>query len=464
MADNTVSFPDLALDKFSGNDPEQDVRSFLTTVENKINFSMGHEPDNDDDRARYLFRKKALFSSLLRGPAAEWYTDNIGDGHDWQHIRTHFLTRFSDNRDKYRYRITAENSVRGNEEIIKNYFHRVKRAVDRGWPDEENADNAARAALNAQRRQKYIEFAVRGLTPNELKNKAHQYLIEHPNATWEQFQEHVTNKDLVFTISSQLAPNSSQNQKTLINELREDINAMKNMLKEQQVNSLAVTNSLPYGCPSSHWHDYHVSAVDVNNTSRQNITRFCKYCQRNGHTLQYCRKKTYDDEAKRAQLRATEEKKVTFTNDYNKRKGPGFGSQQNYQSSPRPNFTNNQRSNQQSNQNFNRGRPNEGNNRNENWNRNNSQQSNNFNNFNGNNNHSSSSRPTSTSTNLRNNTPYTGNRPNSPYNFSARPQNANSEYNRNFPTNNNSFPNSVQFIDEEGQDRVSTISFNPLNC
>ena len=88
---------------------------------------------------------------------------------------------------------------------MKNHFHRVKRAVDRGWPDEENADNAARAALNAQRRRKYIEFVVRGLTPNKLKNKAHQYLIEHPNATWEQFQEHVTNKDLVFTISSQLA-------------------------------------------------------------------------------------------------------------------------------------------------------------------------------------------------------------------------------------------------------------------
>ena len=107
-----------------------------------------------------------------------------------------------DNRDKYRYRITAEKSVRGNEEIIKHYFHRVNRAVDRGWPDEENADNAARAALNAQRKQKYVEFAVRGLTPNELKNKAHQYLIEHPNATWEQLQEHVTNKDLVFTIIS----------------------------------------------------------------------------------------------------------------------------------------------------------------------------------------------------------------------------------------------------------------------
>ena len=33
-------------------------------------------------------------------------------------------------------------------------------------------------------------------------------------------------------------------------------------------------------------------------------------------------KKIYDDEAKRAQSRANEEKKVFFTNDYNKRKGP----------------------------------------------------------------------------------------------------------------------------------------------
>ena len=239
---------------------------------------------------------------------------------------------------------------------------------------------------------------------------------------------------------------------------------MKIMLKEQQVSSLAVTNPLSYGCSSSYCHDYHISAVDVNNTSRQNITRLCKFCQRNGHTLQYCRKKIYDDEAKRAQSRANEEKKVTFTNDYNKRKGLGFGSQQNYQPSPRPKFTNNQRNNKQSNQNFYRGRSNEGNNRSDNWNRNNTQQPNNFNNFNSNNNHSSGSRPTPTNTNLRNNTPYTGNRPNSPYNFSARPQNTNSEYNRNFPTNNNSFPKSVQFIDDEGQDRVSTISFNPLNC
>ena len=76
MAENTVSFPDLALDKFSGNDPDQDAKSFLLTVENKINFSLGSRLTDAAEGARYLFRKNALFSSLLRGPAAEWYADS----------------------------------------------------------------------------------------------------------------------------------------------------------------------------------------------------------------------------------------------------------------------------------------------------------------------------------------------------------------------------------------------------
>ena len=100
MAENTVSFPDLALDKFSGNDPDQDAKSFLLTVENKINFSLGSRPTDAAERAQYLLRKKALFSSLLRGPAAEWYADSINDATTWHQIRTAFVDRFSDDRDK----------------------------------------------------------------------------------------------------------------------------------------------------------------------------------------------------------------------------------------------------------------------------------------------------------------------------------------------------------------------------
>ena len=100
MAENTVSIPELSLDKFSGNNPDQDAKSLLLTVENKINFSLGSRPTEVAVRAHYLFREKALFSSLLRGPAAEWYTDSISDAETCDQIRAAFSDRFSDDRDK----------------------------------------------------------------------------------------------------------------------------------------------------------------------------------------------------------------------------------------------------------------------------------------------------------------------------------------------------------------------------
>ena len=99
MAENTVSFPDLALDKFLGNDPDQDAKLFLLTVKNKINFSLGSRPTDNVGRARYLFRKKALFSPLLRRPAAELHANSIGYAATWDQIRTDFIDRISDDSD-----------------------------------------------------------------------------------------------------------------------------------------------------------------------------------------------------------------------------------------------------------------------------------------------------------------------------------------------------------------------------
>ena len=61
MANNTESFPDLALDKFMGNDPNQDGKLFLLTVGNKFNFSLGWRPVDNAQKARYLLRKKPSF-------------------------------------------------------------------------------------------------------------------------------------------------------------------------------------------------------------------------------------------------------------------------------------------------------------------------------------------------------------------------------------------------------------------
>ena len=422
MAENTVSFPDLALDKFSGNDPDQDAKSFLPTVENKINFSLGSRPADNAERARYLFRKKALFSSLLRGPAAEWYADSITDAATWDQIRTAFIDRFSDDRDKYRHRITAENCVRGNEELIKNFYHRVKSAVDKGWPLDPNGNQNERDNQQNQRNAKYIEFTVRGLRPTGLKRKAHEYLIEHPNATWDAFQTHITSKDVIYTISSELVPNATSDQNTKLHSLEQQIKELTALFKEQQVNQVTQPNSRP---------------ANPDNKSRQNMTRFCSYCRRNGHTLMYCRTKAYDDEIKRQQTRNNQERRTVFTHDYNKRRGPNFGSQnnQNFNQQPRYGNQNNQTPYRQNG--FNPDR-----NRNPNSDRQFQQ---------------------NRSSNSWNNRP--DQRQQTQYNFNARPENSDTQYNRNFPQSNNlPTPNSVQFIDDQGQDVVNTLSgFFPLN-
>ena len=71
MANTHLAYPDLALDKFSGTDQDKDAESFVQLIERKINFALGDAPADPDDLVRYLFRKKALFYSLLRGPATE---------------------------------------------------------------------------------------------------------------------------------------------------------------------------------------------------------------------------------------------------------------------------------------------------------------------------------------------------------------------------------------------------------
>ena len=77
MAATHLAYPDLALDKFSGTDPDQDAESFIQLIERKIIFAVGDAPANPDALANYTFRKKAPVSSLLRGPAAEWYQSNV---------------------------------------------------------------------------------------------------------------------------------------------------------------------------------------------------------------------------------------------------------------------------------------------------------------------------------------------------------------------------------------------------
>ena len=53
---------------------------------------------------------------------------------------------------------------------------------------------------DAQRQTKCMEFFVRGLTFPALKQKAGQFLIETPQATWEQLRNLLSTKDLNFAV------------------------------------------------------------------------------------------------------------------------------------------------------------------------------------------------------------------------------------------------------------------------
>ena len=44
MANTHLTYPDLAIDKFSGTDPDQDAEPFIQLIERKIKFTLGDAP------------------------------------------------------------------------------------------------------------------------------------------------------------------------------------------------------------------------------------------------------------------------------------------------------------------------------------------------------------------------------------------------------------------------------------
>ena len=282
-----LAHPDLAVDKFSGTDPDQDAESFIQLIERKINFALGDAPADAGELVNYTFRKKTLFSSLLRGPAAEWYESNFTNATTWQNVRTNFITRFSDGRNKIRYRLEVEHCIRGDGEEIRNFLHRIKRTVNKGWPDDMNGteaaqQNAERAAQGRQRRQWYMDYSLRGLRPRYLQRKAQEYLMERPNATRNDFCAHIIQKDLILEVSSTFLSHEAQTKAELAT-LGQEIKNLPSELKEYHVNAVAVTSR----------------TFHPNQQGRQKTSRFCNYCHKNGHTLNWCRKKMRYEEARK---------------------------------------------------------------------------------------------------------------------------------------------------------------------
>ena len=131
-------------------------------------------------------------------------------------VRILFRTRFADRRNKFRHRMEVEHCLRAEGEEIPNFLHRIKKAVDKGWPDDvvgvAVADqNAERAAQARQRRQRHINSTLKGIRARYLQRKAQEYSMEYPNAFWNEFLTHLMTKDVTYQVSTSFLNDEEQN-------------------------------------------------------------------------------------------------------------------------------------------------------------------------------------------------------------------------------------------------------------
>ena len=279
MANTHLAYPDLAIDKISGTDPDQDAESFIQLIEQKINFAFGDERADAGELVNFTFRKKSLFFSLHRGPATEWCESKITNATTWENARTNFITRFSDGRNKFRYQMEVEHCIRGDGEETRNFLHRIKRTVDKDWPDDLNGIEAAhhaaeRDAQGRQRRQIYIDYSLKELRPRYLQRKAQEYLMQNPNATWNYFSTSILQEDVSFQVSSNFLKNEEQN-KAQMATLGQEMKNLRSELQQHRFNAV----------------DGNPRTIDLNQEGRQEVTRFCNYGRTNGHTPIWCSKK-----------------------------------------------------------------------------------------------------------------------------------------------------------------------------
>ena len=225
------------------------------------------------------------------------------------HTTPSSLSIFSDGRNKFWHIMEVEHCIGADGEEIRNFLHRIRKTVQRlacrygwsriGWPG-----CWTRRTSPAEKTEIHWLHTKR-LRAGCLQRNAQEYLMEHPNSTWNDFATHLIKKDVSYPVSTSFLNDEEQN-KAQMASLGQELKNLRIELKEHRVNALE-GNQKP---------------IDPNQKERQNASRFCGHCRTNGHTPSFCRKKIRDEEVRKLQNEATAEKKVTFTHDYNKSRGP----------------------------------------------------------------------------------------------------------------------------------------------
>ena len=106
--------------------------------------------------------------------------------------------------------------------------------------------------------------------------------MKRPNANWNDFCTQVIQKVLLLEIFSTFLSYEEQTKAELAS-LGQEIENLRSELREYHVNAIAVScRTFRHG-----------------QQGRKRTTRFCDYCRKNGHTLNWCRKKMPDEEVRK---------------------------------------------------------------------------------------------------------------------------------------------------------------------
>ena len=314
MANAPISLSNVSLTTFSGNDPSQSALDFWNSVDQKVKFLLRVVPSDADKKKSYENRQRSLFGSLLSDTALEWF-NTVDEAEVLNDIKDEFLDRFSDGRDKFEHRLDVENASRQEGELIKKYFHRVKHAVDKGWPEDltnvANTDRAQEAVIHLDKDNKYFDFAIRALQPPSLKRKAHERRIKKPNESWDDLKEHLITQDLTCIVIDE---NSAKQPLEKISSLETQTKELTSLIKSSEVSAIPGTNNFNR---------------DPNIKERANNTRFCEYCRNHGHSTSTCNKKKLDDEVQKIRKEILEQKEIKPTISNNYRRGAWNNNQNN---------------------------------------------------------------------------------------------------------------------------------------
>ena len=185
----------------------------------------------------------------------------------WNEIKMNFITGFSDGRSKFHDRLQ----------------------FDHCWLDDisgiPNAQrNAERATQQRGQKQRYMDYNLRGLKPNFLQLRAREQLMECPNATRNAFSTHNIQEDIMLKVCSNFLHIVEQI-KTELTTMRQEMRNLRTELQEHRVNCME-GNSRPWAPTQK---------------GKQKTVRFCNYCHKNGHTPNWCRKKTRDEKIRKIQ-------------------------------------------------------------------------------------------------------------------------------------------------------------------